>query len=167
MKKIFISTGDLAELLKISDRMVRKHSRSGLFRKLERGKYDLRECVRAYIKMSRKNNKSDQAGLNEERARLTKLQADKVKYELEILHNKYWPLDLIKMTWQTIVKSSSVKILGITNIIKRDIPGIENKVLLKIDEIIRLIIKEMNVNGHHIKLQKKAESHISRRIKIL
>jgi len=159
MKKILISTEDLSDLLEISDRMIRKHAKTGLFQKIEKGKFDLKKSVQAYIKMSRENNKSDQAGLTEERRRLTRLQADKVKYELEILRKENWPIDIIKETGQSIVKTSSVKLLSITHEIKRENPEIENKILLSIDKIIRKILTDIGNIGIPTKLRKHLEQH--------
>ena len=44
-----VTTKELSQILGISDRQVQNHAAAGLFNKLSRGKFDLCQCVRAYL----------------------------------------------------------------------------------------------------------------------
>lgn len=159
MKKSLVSTSDLAEMLGITDRMVRKHQAGGLFQKEERGKYNLFECIPAYIRYRDEQHQGDSESLTDQRTRKTRAEADKIELELEILRGRHLPLDLCKTFWQSIEGTVRSKILSITSSLKTKFPHLEKDVVLAIDDHIRDILSEVSKTGIPAKLSRRLEQY--------
>ena len=81
-----VGTGALARLLGLTPQRVNQLATAGVISKLGRGRFQVGLAVRAYVTLLREQPGSNGAGgphnYGEERARLTKLQADLLELEL-------------------------------------------------------------------------------------
>ena len=155
MKKLLASTSDLAEMLGITDRMVRKHQSDGLFQKEARGKYNLFECIPAYVRYRDELHQGDSESLTDQRTRKTKAEADKIELELEILRGRHLPLDLCKTFWQSIEGTVRSKLMSISSSLKTKFPHLEKEVILAIDDHIRDTLSEVSKTGIPPKLSRR------------
>jgi phage terminase Nu1 subunit (DNA packaging protein) len=126
-----VKASEVAEILDISEDMVRKYARSGVFVRLGKNLYDLKQCVKAYY------SPDTEPGLTEERTRLTKYQADKTYLELQEKRRELWPVRICLMYFSEVVKAAQNELLALKNNIKMDYPDIEDQVLIYIDTKIR------------------------------
>ena len=83
-----VSVQVIARLLMISERRVQQLANEGVIPRTETRRYNLEESVQAYIQFLQGKNvgrgmADEQIDFHEEKARLTKIQADKAQLELD------------------------------------------------------------------------------------
>ena len=103
---------DVAEHLDLSVKRISELIRDGILpSKKGRSPLNIDVCRIAYISYLRKlggyNKRSGSGDIAEEKARLTKAQADKAELEVEQLEKLLIPAQLVKDTWSEYVSSSS------------------------------------------------------------
>lgn len=151
----------LAKMLDITDRQVRNHAKSGLFEKVGRGRYNVDDCVRAYIRYLKEQKQGDVESLTNQRIRLTQAQADRTQLELEIMKEKNVPIELCQNFWISILSAVRSKVLSISNSLKIKYPHIENEVIITIDEISRSILDEASKSGIPPSLSRHLAQYVS------
>jgi len=132
---------DVAEHLDLSVKRISELIRDGILpSKKGRSPLNIDVCRIAYISYLRKlggyNKRSGGGDIAEEKARLTKAQADKAELEVEQLEKLLIPAQLVKDTWSEYVSSSRAKLLGMPSRIAHQLITID-----KYSEA-ELIIKE-------------------------
>ena len=86
------------------------------------------------------NNISGKLDYTQERAKLTKLQAEKVKLELEQQHGKFLPLEMVILAWQGQVANARAKLLALPPKVASQVLGMESYV--EVEHAIKDIIYE-------------------------
>ena len=86
------------------------------------------------------NNISGKLDYTQERAKLTKLQAEKVKLELEQQHGKFLPLEMVILAWQGQVANARAKLLALPPKLASQVLGMESYV--EVEQVVRDIIYE-------------------------
>lgn len=94
-KQIILNTKDTANILGISARAFAEWGIEPVNKKGTQVFYDLKKVI-AYWK---DKDKKKEKPLTEERTRLTRIQADKAEYELELFKNKLHDAKVIKSVW--------------------------------------------------------------------
>jgi phage terminase Nu1 subunit (DNA packaging protein) len=82
---VLVSAGELGKWVNLTARRAQQLAKEGLFGKAAHGKYDLRKCVKAYVKhlQDRLHGKRDESDvLMRARERLVSAQADKEEMEV-------------------------------------------------------------------------------------
>ena len=125
----------MARILRISEEMVRRHTRAGRFQRTEKKEYDVEQVVQAYIDVI--ENKEGDKSLTDERTRLTRYQADRAYLELQEKRHELWPVRICMMFFSEVVKSAQNELLALKNNIKMDYPDIDDNLLIYIDKRIR------------------------------
>jgi phage terminase Nu1 subunit (DNA packaging protein) len=145
MKNKIVTTIELADVLGLTDRRIRELVREGVIDRIDRGQYNLAECVQSYIKYKIDSiSKREETGkLSEEQARLTKLKADREEIELKKLRGEVIPVYEIAKLWNYVITSAKTKLLSIPSIIKIQNPDIDISVINSIDTIHRECLEEL------------------------
>jgi phage terminase Nu1 subunit (DNA packaging protein) len=86
------------------------------------------------------NNIRGKLDYTQERAKLTKLQAEKVKLELEQQHGKFLPLEMVILAWQGQVANARAKLLALPPKLASQVLGMESYV--EVEQVVRDIIYE-------------------------
>jgi len=86
------------------------------------------------------NNISGKLDYTQERAKLTKLQAEKVKLELEQQHGKFLPLEMVILAWRGQVANARAKLLALPPKLASQVLGMESYV--EVEQVVRDIIYE-------------------------
>jgi len=90
----------IAEKLDLTTRRVNQLVTEGVISRTKRGEYDVDACVRGYIRYLRKQLEANcPADLNGERARLARLQADKIERELQLQEGRLIWADQASEAW--------------------------------------------------------------------
>jgi hypothetical protein len=98
----------ISDILQLTTRRVAQFAEEGKFNKLDRNKYDLRQCVQTYInfiKMPDKENITD-------KARYERLKADKLEKELEILNARYIDINEVQPVWGRVLEIIRTRLLA-------------------------------------------------------
>ncbi len=88
-----------------------------------------------------------EAELSRERARLAKLQTDKVQIELDILRGELVPADEILAAWEPIAGATRTKVLGIKSKAKTAMPELNDDQLATLDGICRGALEDIANGG--------------------
>lgn len=102
----------------------------------KKGESNKYETVEVIAWMTARNNK--QLDYNEERTRLTKLQADYKDLEVKQTKGELLPVEVMTMIWKKIIVSAKNRILGIRSDVKMKNPKISVEVL----DVIQAVCKE-------------------------
>lgn len=102
----------------------------------KKGKSNEYDTVEVIAWMTARNNKK--LDLNEERTRLTKLQADYKELEIKQTKGQLLPVEVMTMIWKKIIVSAKNRILGIRSDVKMKNPKISVEVL----DVIQTVCKE-------------------------
>ena len=86
------------------------------------------------------NRSSGELDYTQERAKLTRLQAERAALDLEQQCGKLLPLEMVILTWQGQVANARAKLLALPNKVASQVLGMESYV--EIEHIIRDIIYE-------------------------
>ena len=129
----------LGGLLGISGRRVRELASEGVFTRASGGRYPVEACVRAYLDQMRSAAKSKPAPDPEvaaaaldgrqQRARLAKLQADRVALDLERESGRLVDAETVRIFYTTLVTQARNRLLGVPSAAKGHIPH------LTVDEV--------------------------------
>ena len=114
-----VSVQVIARLLMISERRVQQLVNEGIIPRSESRRYNLEDSVQAYIQYLQGKNVGkgieDEGAIDfhVEKARLTKIQADKAQFELEELAGSLVRADEVEREWTNAVTSCKTRLLGI------------------------------------------------------
>lgn len=106
----------LARLFNLTERRIQQMARDGVIPKPEKGKYDLINCTRAYIKYLQERAAGRDIEPQDaylERARLLKAQADKTELEVKSLNGEVLPTEQVELLWSGLVASFRAKMLSL------------------------------------------------------
>ncbi|MCH7623985.1 MAG: hypothetical protein IIB46_07900 [Nitrospinae bacterium] len=144
-KNKLASVEELSREINLSDRRIQQLVKEGVLNKEGRGKYDLLKCSLKLIKhyqAIRDGKDTESLDGKKEKARLTKLQADKVGIEVEILLEKFIELDLVEQHLSRVFASIRQKCLSLPTKIapsiqaKRTVASIKKVLETEITEIL-------------------------------
>ena len=144
-KNKLASVEELSKEINLSDRRIQQLVQEGVLNKEGRGKYDLLKCSLKLIKhyqALRDGKDTDSLDGKKEKTRLTKLQADKVGIEVEILLEKFIELDLVEQHLSRVFASIRQKCLSLptkiapTIITKRTVSSAKKHLEKEINEIL-------------------------------
>ncbi len=85
--------------------------------------------------------------LNDERARLSAAQANRVELEVATMRGELIPADVILETWEPIVGAMRAKILALPSKIKSQIPGLKVADIAKIKTMVRGTLEDLANSG--------------------
>lgn len=112
---------------------------------IERGKYDLIACVRAFIlhQQDRGRSRSSQEA---ERTRLLKAQADKMEMEVLTLGRQLIPADHVVLAWQKLIAAARARLLAMPSQLAPQLAGINEIQAIKdhITESVREALEELS-----------------------
>jgi|SRR6185295_1758654 len=115
-RKHVATTAEIGAALGITTRRVQQLVDEGMPR-LDRGKYDLLECLSFwFLKAAEERDKAREeqgSGLDAERERLTRAQADLAQLELSEKRGEMIPLDMHKTFVSTRIRAARVRILSL------------------------------------------------------
>jgi len=105
----------IAKLLDLTERRVQQLARDGVIPKADNGRYDLVQAVRGYIKYLRDRAQGNgaPADAHAERARLTRLKADREEIELFQLRGELVPVDEAAALLEQVIVACRSRILAI------------------------------------------------------
>lgn len=103
----------LAKLFNITERRVQQLARDGVIPKAERGKYDLVECTRAYIKFLQQALDETKPDPNSDRTRLERARADKMELEVQEARGELARVDELRDLWIRRVVNFKTRMLAI------------------------------------------------------
>jgi phage terminase Nu1 subunit (DNA packaging protein) len=143
---------DMQLLLGVSQSEVKRLVDEGIIKKDSRGNYDLLYSLKGYIghlQVRAGSRSGVSADYGEERARLTKAQADKAEMEASVLAGKLVDVDQLISQWEMMLTAVKTKMLAIPSklapvIADEDEPGIIQNV---IDDYVREALEELASYG--------------------
>jgi len=145
---------EVADHLDLSVKRVSELIRDGVLpSKKGRSPLNIDICRVSYISYLRKlggyNKKSGTGDIAEEKARLTKAQADKAELEVEQLEGSLIPAQLVQDTWIEYVSNSRAKILGLPSRIAHQVITVDqySEAELIIKEQVYEILEELAQHG--------------------
>ncbi|MCH7882117.1 MAG: hypothetical protein IIB69_11210 [Proteobacteria bacterium] len=98
-------------------------------------------------------DESGRLSLTDERARLSKAQADRVLLELETLRGNLIPADVLLQTWEPLIAAARSKFLALPSKLKTAIPKLTDSDVKKIQKITRSTLESLA----NAKISKKPE----------
>lgn len=105
---------EVAKLLDITERRVSQLVKDGTIPRPNNGDYNLSACVIAYIRFLRKENQGGgSASLTDERARLAKMQADKVEHDLKVARGEFIPVKGAAWAWGKVIQQARARLLAL------------------------------------------------------
>ena len=154
-----VNKRQLSEIFGVSQQAIDKWDKEGLpveARGVQgvRGRENEYNTVRVYNWLLERYKKSNLSDLDIERTRLIKAQADKAEMEAAALRGELLPIEIIKVSWQSIFALVRVRILAIKAEIKTQIPSIDKEALVIIDESCKQALRELSGDGVPAKLGK-------------
>lgn len=145
---------EVADHLDLSVKRVSELIRDGILpSKKGRSPLNIDVCRVAYISYLRKlggyNKRSGTGDIAEEKARLTKAQADKAELEVQQIEAKLIPAELVLDTWIEYVSNSRAKILGLPSRIAHQVITVDqySEAESIIKEQVYEILNELAQNG--------------------
>lgn len=108
--------GTIAKLFMISERRVQQLVKKGVIPKNEHGRYELVPTVQGYVRylQERAIGKTDMPeDYQQEKARLTKLQADKAQLEVETMSSNLVSADQVAQEWFQIITNCKTRLLSV------------------------------------------------------
>lgn len=113
-----VSVQVIARLLMISERRVQQLANEGVIPRSETRRYNLEESVQAYIQFLQGKNvgrgmADEQIDFHEEKARLTKIQADKAQLELDEMARSLVKAEDVSREWYNAVTDCKGRLLSI------------------------------------------------------
>lgn len=110
-----VSRSDLAIIFGLSAIRVSQLEQEGIISKVDRGKYNLVDSVRRYVKFKDglKNNTSERIDLEKEKAIHERIKRELSEIELKILKGKVLKVENIQLILEKIFTNFKTKILGL------------------------------------------------------
>jgi phage terminase Nu1 subunit (DNA packaging protein) len=145
--------GDIQLLLGVSKSEVKRLVDESIIKKDLRGTYDLLHSLKGYIgylQVRSGGTKGVSADYQEERARLTKAQADKAEMDAALMAGKLVDIDQLSTEWETMLMSMKAKLIAIPSkvaplVADEDNPGI---IQAMIDDYMREALQELAQYGN-------------------
>ena len=125
-----VPVSELAQIFGISQRRIQEFVQLGILDKQKRGQYSLRDCTKAYIRFLRDKQSRYPVDLQNERARLTKIQADRAAIELQLARGEVVGTDEVSKVWADLVLACRSKLLALPTslgpglLAERDLAGV-------------------------------------------
>lgn len=143
----YVTEKELASILNISEGRIRSLVTEGVLTRAYRGQYNEKECVKQYIsylqEIARKREKpvsSEDADYNEQRARLTKLQADKAELDLDIRLGQYVKTEAVTSELENVFINMRAKLLSLPGRAASELLGVKKQT--EMQAILKKIIYE-------------------------
>jgi len=143
----------LGALLSISGRRVRELASEGAFPRAKGGRYPVLECTHAFIASLRAREKAKPApdpavaaaaiDGRQQRARLARLQADRVQLELERERGRLVDAETIRVAYVTLVTQARNRLLGVPSAAKGAIPHLTVDEIEKLEDLIVRALEEV------------------------
>ena len=133
----------IAKLLLLSERRVYQLVTDGVIPRHDRGRFEIAAAVQGYIRFLQERQvggSSSPTDYHEEKARLTKLQADYKQIELEELKGNFIPMELVLATWQSHIGNARAKLLALPPKIAGQVIAMDN--YLEIEQFTTGLIYE-------------------------
>ena len=138
--KLIGSSEAMQEILDCSVMMLSHYRKDGLIIQPERGKYDIAASIKTYIKSLKNKSGGDDIDFHTEKARLTKMQADKAEMEvLELSGDLVRVEDVIK-EFQLQLMDMKGKLLSIPSKLATLVADIDNPA--EAEDVINTYIRE-------------------------
>lgn len=122
----------IAKLFNITERRVHQLVQERVLPKASRGNYELVSCVQGYIKYLRDRSlgsvdiDENNPNIANERARLIKMQADKLAMEIDEEKGKLLDADKAIKAWDNLIARCRAVLLGIPNRLANQVVAINN-----------------------------------------
>ena len=133
-----VSAKELAAVLGVSDRRVRQYVEEEVIPAIGNNKFNLSDCVAAFVEFKTKPVTYDGDGkvidFNEQRARKTKLEADKIEFQNKIDTGKYRLIEEVTGEMQDAVRVSASVLNNLKLNIARLAPELPNRALDAIEK---------------------------------
>jgi phage terminase Nu1 subunit (DNA packaging protein) len=145
-----ISIGELADWLGVSERAVTGYVQKGILTRSGRGKFMLRESVRAvatHFREAASARGASSAGLTRERERIAKGQADKLEMQNAATRREMLPAKLVADEWAAILRLVRSRMLAAPSRIQQQLGHLSAHDLDVIDREIRDALEEAANNG--------------------
>lgn len=151
VEPIEVSGHALAKVLKVNDRTVRDLHERGLVVKLKRGKYDLCASVSLYVEHLRdvasgRGDEDSSISLTQERARLTREQADERELRNKALRGDLVSAEAVKREWVDVLRVVRSKILAVPSRVRQSLAHLTAHDVAEIDDELRRALEEL-ANG--------------------
>lgn len=145
---IYCDQRTLATLLGMAQPNVSQLVTDGVFMAVGRGRYDIFDCVQKFVdhvKRRHDTRRADTADFGEEKARLTRAQADKAEMEAKEMAKELVRVDDVLEEWQGILASVKGKLLSIPSKAATLVAVETNPALCQvlIDDMIRETLNEL------------------------
>ncbi|HZZ24107.1 MAG TPA: hypothetical protein VFE60_16680 [Roseiarcus sp.] len=138
-----ISTRDLARLLETTPKTVAAWARDGLIERASQGKYPLVASVRAVLRRQRQRTGSAVAGqVGSQRARLLKLQADRVERQMQIESGKLADAEELEAIYLGRFQAIARLMLSLPARVAGRDPTVTREMAAGIDQEVRELIGE-------------------------
>lgn len=134
-----VNTQTLAECLGISKRMVGKLVEDGTINRVSRGRYDLGECVQAYIefRISGVKNRGPRS-LDSIKAEHEVLKMRKTELAVRLIEGKLHRAEDVKLLWTSMAAAVKSRLLAIPVKVTPEIAGLEDRA-----EIQKILSREV------------------------
>jgi len=132
----------IAKLFSITERRVHQLVQERVLPKASRGNYELVSCVQGYIKYLRERSlgsvdlDENNPNIANERARLIKMQADKLAMEIDEEKGRLLDADKATRAWDNLIARCRAVLLGIPNKLANQVVAINNP-----EEVAQLLKK--------------------------
>jgi len=144
--KLIGSSEAMQEMLDCSVMMLSNYRKEGLLIQPERGKYDIAASIKTYIKSLKNKSGGDDIDFHTEKARLTKMQADKAEMEVLELSHELVRVEEVVQEWQSQLMDMKGKLLSIPSKLATLVADIDNPAEVQdlIDTYIRESLQELS-----------------------
>ena len=110
---INVSVSDLAILFGVSQRRIQEYCQLNILQKQARGRYNLHDCVLRFVRFLREKRAQYPIDLQNERARLTKRQADRADTQLQEACGEVVRTEDVASAWADLVIAARSRLLAI------------------------------------------------------
>ena len=143
---------DMLLLLGVSKNELSRMVEAGTIKKDAVGSYDLMYSVKGYIgylQVRAGGLKSGTADYQDERARLTKAQADKGEMEAALMAGRLIDVDQLRSEWETMLMSMKAKLVAIPSKIAPLVADEDNPSVIQdmVDDYMREALEELALYG--------------------
>ena len=134
-----ISAREAAQLLGISEKVFYQYTKDGVIPRIAEGKYRLGDVISAYY--MREDETKDYWT---EKARLTKLQADKTEIELSNLRGESVSVSQVRDMWEHFLSNARTLLLALPGKLKGRVPSLEDRDVGILDSFVRDILADLS-----------------------
>lgn len=136
---MIVTTSELGDILSLTARRIQDLENEGVFDKVERNQWDLKECVEKYLEYKIAGATS-QYGLTEARAQKEFVEAEIKKLTLAEKKGEVIPIEKLGKELSDIASTLSNKLYNLPNRIKMNIEisdEVESRLIYELEEILR------------------------------